>query len=151
MHRGSLICAALLLTAACSKPQDSAQRPDSAAGAVAPVSLGAFAGRWNVRGHNPAGDSIVGYVLTATADTAGWTMTFPGRAPVPIRVSVAGDMIRVEAGPYESALRRGVQVRTEGTMRIVGDSLVGETVARYATTGADSVLNIRAVGRRVAP
>lgn len=151
MHRGKLICAALLLTA-CSKPQNSAQNPDSTAGAVAPIkSLSAVAGKWHVRGYNTAGDSIVGYELTATADTTGWTITFPGRAPMPVRVSTEGDMIRTEAGPYESALRRGVQVRTEGTMRLAGDSLFGTTIARYATTGADSVLHIRAVGRRVAP
>lgn len=150
MHRGKLICAALLLTA-CSKPQDSAQNPDSTAGAVAPMSLSAVAGKWHVRGYNTAGDSIVGYELMATADTTGWTITFPGRAPMPVRVSLAGDMIRTEAGPYESALRRGVQVHTEGTMRLAGDSLFGSTIAHYATTGADSVLHIRAVGRRVAP
>ena len=150
MQRGSLICATLLLTA-CAKPQDSAQPPDSTASAVTPTSLGDVAGRWHVRGYNAAGDSIVGYEMTATADTAGWTITFPGRAAMPMRVALVSGMIRTEAGPYESVLRRGVQVRTEGMLRLEGDSLVGSTIAHYAGAGADSVLNIRAVGKRAAP
>jgi hypothetical protein len=148
MHRSSLICATLLIVA-CSKPQDSATRADTTA-APALFSLSSAAGQWNVKGYNAAGDSIVGYVLTATNDTTGWTITFPGRPAMPMRVSVVGDAIRTTAGPYESVLRPGVQVRTEATMRMNGDSIYGNTVAHYAGTGPDTMLNIRAVGRRVA-
>ena len=33
-------------------------------------------------------------------------------------------------------------------MRLVGDSLVGTTIARYASAGPDSVMNMRTTGKR---
>jgi hypothetical protein len=108
-----------------------------------------MAGTWNVRGLNEAGDSIVGYRLVATSDTTGWTIAFPNRDPLPVRiVAVAGDSIVTDAGPYESVLRPGVQVTTHGVFRMRGDTLVGTTVARYTPAGADSVLVVRSVGTR---
>jgi hypothetical protein len=103
-----------------------------------------------MKGMNERGDSIVGFVLTATADSTGWTQTFPGRAPVPVRVvAVAGDSIVTESGPYESVLRKGIQVRTHSVMRRQGDRLVGMTTARYQTTGPDTVRQVRTEGMRV--
>ena len=144
-------CAALVLSA-CAKNQDQGSDRDTTpvAASQAPVSLDAFAGRWRVRAFNDAGDSIVGYELHATSDTAGWTLVFAGRNPIPVRVATVGGQLTFAAGPYESVLRRGVQVRVQGTAHLEGDSLVGRTIARYTTTGADSVLRIRTVGRRVA-
>ena len=73
-------CAALVLSA-CAKNQDQGSDRDTTpvAASQAPVSLDAFAGRWRVRAFNDAGDSIVGYELHATSDTAGWTLVFAGR------------------------------------------------------------------------
>jgi hypothetical protein len=112
--------------------------------------LAQFAGTWRVRGTNEAGDSIVSFVLTAARDTAGWTLELPNRPPIPLRVvAVAGDSVVTEAGPYESVLRPGVQVRTQAVVRLQGDRLVGTTVARYSTTGPDSVLRVRTEGTRM--
>jgi hypothetical protein len=105
---------------------------------------------WHVLGYNHAGDSIVAYDLTASADTSGWTIIFPNRAPIAVRVvAMAGDSVVTEAGPYESVLRPGVQVSTHAVFRLQGDTLVGSTLARYATKGADSVLAIASKGTRM--
>jgi hypothetical protein len=131
--------------------------PESAAGSVvatpaaaAPISLAAVAGRWQVRAVPETGDTTATtYVLTATSDTTGWMMAFPDRPPVPLRVvAVAGDSVVIEAGPYQSVRRKGVQVTTNGVMRMDGDRLVGSTVAHYRTSGPDSVLKLRTEGTR---
>ena len=89
------------------------------------------------------------YVLTATADTSGWTMTYPDRPPVPVRVTVAGDRIITEAGPYESGRRKGVQVRSTGVLWLEAGKLVGTRVGRYTTRGPDSVIRVRVEGTRL--
>ena len=115
------------------------------------LSLSQLAGRWNVRAipEGVSDTSATDMVLTATADSTGWTVTFPGRDPIPARiVSVAGDSIVSEIGPYESARRAGVQTVTTTVWRLQGDQLGGSAVARYQTTGADSVLRLRLEGTR---
>jgi hypothetical protein len=137
-------CAALLV--GCKKSETPAPQ---AAVASAPVSLASFAGTWRVRGFNPAGDSIVGYQLAASAEPSDWNSLFANRPPIAIRiVAVAGDSVITESGPYESVLRKGVQVRTNGVLRLQGDKLVGTTIAHYTTSGPDSVLVIRVEGTR---
>ena len=42
-----------------------------------------------------------------------------------------GDSIITDAGPYESVLRKGVQVNTRVVSRLRGDKLVGTTTAHY--------------------
>ncbi|MDQ3948765.1 MAG: hypothetical protein M3282_00325, partial [Gemmatimonadota bacterium] len=108
------------------------------------------AGRWTVRAVPETGDTTaVVSQLNASADTAGWTMTLPNRPPVATRVVlVSGDSIVTENGPYESVLRKGVQVRTRSVMRLRDGKLVGNTVARYTTTGPDSVLRLRTEATR---
>ncbi len=138
---------------ACAKPDAAPPAADTTAAmmpAAPTVSLADFAGTWQVRGMNEAGDSIVGYTLNASADAAGWSITFPGRDPIPASVvSVAGDSVITDAGPFESALRPGVQVTTHTIWRLMDGRLVGMTTARYATTGPDSVAMIRGEGTRV--
>jgi hypothetical protein len=63
-------------------------------------------------------------------------------------LEVAGDSIVTESGPYESILRPGVQVSTHAVYRIEGDRLVSTTVARYQTSGADSVAIVHGEGTR---
>ena len=94
-------------------------------------------------------DSVVlTYELNATADPSGWTITFPGRPPVPMRATADGDSIITDAGPYESALRKGVQVTTRGVFRLVNGQLVGTTTGHYQTSGADSVATFRSVATK---
>ena len=147
-------CCAVLI-AACAG--DKSATNDSAAGTVTPaaeptpraISLADVAGKWNMRAVPEAGDTTTTtYVLTATADTTGWTMTFPGGSPIPVHVRADGDSILIDAGPYDSVRRKGLKVRTSAVARIDGGSLVGTSVARYATTRADSVLRLRISGTR---
>ncbi|HSE26778.1 MAG TPA: hypothetical protein VLA95_01010 [Gemmatimonadales bacterium] len=138
--------------AGCAKPDAAPPAADTTAAAMpaAPtVTLADFAGNWQVVARNEAGDSVT-YQLAAGADPATWSITFPGRDPIPARVvEVAGDSVVVEGGPFESAMRPGVQVETRTVLRLQDGALVGQTVARYATTGPDSVANITARGTRL--
>ena len=114
------------------------------------MDLAKLAGNWDVQLVGATTDSVLlTYKMTATADTTGWSITFPNREPVPMRVvAVAGDSAVVEAGPYDSALRAGVQVSTTTTLRLRGDRLMGHTAAHYAIGGADSVVQLRSRGRK---
>jgi len=131
--------------------------PESASGSLAnpavapaPLSFSALAGRRQMRAVPTTGDTTpTTYVLTATADSSGWSIAFPDRPPVPLRIlAVAGDSIVAEAGPYRSVRRRGQTVTTRNVMRLEGDQLVGTVVARYRTSGADSVLHLTTEGTR---
>jgi len=154
-------CAAVLV--GCSKPdqqQAKGTMADSAATtAAAPpppapaptISLADVAGKWQVKTMNEKGDStLLKYELVASADSTGWVFHFPKRKPVTAHPVVSGDSIIVDAGPYESALRKGVQVTTHGVVRLQDGKLIGTTVAHYATKGADSVLNLKTEGTRAA-
>lgn len=148
----------IMLLAACAKTDRDAAT-DTAAGTTemaptaATISLADVAGDWNVASKPESGTdtSTTRYTLHTTADRTGWTITFANRPqqPVPVRVvAVEGDSIVTEAGPFESVRRRGVQVTTRAVLRKEGDRLVGSTRARYASTGADTVLILRTEGTR---
>ena len=146
-----VLSAALLV--ACEK-KDGAPAADSApANANQPtaMNLADLAGTWEVQVVGETSDSVLlTYQMTATADTTGWTITLPNRQPMPVRVVlVDADSVVLENGPYESALRPGVQVTTVTSMRVRGEQLMGRTTARYAVTTADSVVKLRSRGRRV--
>jgi hypothetical protein len=116
----------------------------------APLNLADVAGKWNMRSVPLSGDtSATTYVLTATGNTSGWSMKFPGRATqVPVKVSVDGDSIMLAAGPYSSVRRKGVQVTTYGVARLQNGSIVGSTTAHYKVKSADSVLVLSTTGTR---
>ena len=147
MRRLVLLGCAVLLVG-CAK-REGGEAADTMAAAPAAMLSGAdLAGTWAVRAMAENSDSVlVTYELTATGTTDGWTFTFPTRPPIPLRVQIAGDSVMIGGGPYESALRPGVQVTTEGVGRIMDGKLVGTTVAHYST-GADSVLRLRFEGTR---
>jgi hypothetical protein len=154
MRIAAIGCIALLVACARTEEQPAT---DTAGGATdvaaAPaISLADVAGRWDVTSTPESGTdtSATRYVLTATPEMTGWTISFPNRAqPVPIRIiSVEGDSIVTEAGPFESVRRKGVQVSTRNVFRKQGDRLTGTTRARYQSTGADTVLMLRTQGMR---
>ena len=157
MRRLALLSSAILFVA-CTKSENppadtgmaAAPAPAPVAPAPAPISLSAAAGKYDVVGKNEAGDStLVTYVLTATPDTTGWTITFPNRKPVPLRIiSVAGDSIVMEGGPYESAIKKGVMVTTHTVQRMENGKLIGRTVAHYAVKTPDSVRIVVSEGVR---
>lgn len=152
----ALTCSIAVLVGCAKTDRDAAT--DSAAGATetastATISLADVAGRWNVASKPESGADTTStrYVLNATANTTGWTITFADRPqqPVALRVvAVEGDSIVTEAGPFASVRRQGVQVTTRNVFRRDGDRLVGSTRARYASTGADTVLILRTEGTR---
>ena len=143
---GFTLCSVILLLG-CGKSDR--QAGDGATPEASGLSAGDVTGRWEMRAVPFSGDTTpTTFILSATANSDGWTLTFPDRPPVPTRVRIEGDSIVSAAGPYESVRRKGVQVRTNTVMRLEGDSLVGTAVARYTTAGADSVLNLRVSGTR---
>ena len=149
--RRILLSLALVGVAACAK-KDSPPAADSSAMTTPPaptMNLANMAGTWNMQVMPQDRDTVLlNYVITATGTTEGWTLTFPGRDPIPMRITqVAGDSIVSDAGPYESALRKGVQVNTTTVNRMQGNTLVGTTVARY-TAGPDTVLYLRQRGTK---
>src|SRR5207248_1801204 len=141
--RHIVLLAAAATIAGCAKadnkPADTA-KPAAAQAAPAGISLADVAGKWNVVGKDATTDStLTTYVFNATADTAGWTITYPNRPPVAVHVlAVSGDSITAVSAPYESVLRKGVQVTTNSTMRLKDGKLVGLVVAHYNVKTADS-------------
>ena len=149
--------------AACAKTDQNASTDTTAMAAAAgattaatpaaatPINLADVAGKWNSRAVPVSGPDTTATtsVMTATGTTSGWTIEFPGRgAPIPERVTVSGDSIMVDAGPYPSVRRKGQQVTTHSVMRMQNGNLVGETVAHYAVKTADSVLVLHTVSTR---
>jgi len=149
MRSFALVSIAALL-AACVKTETStpvdtgaaAMAPaPAAAPAAAPIDLKSVAGKYRVTSRGQAPDTtVVTYELNATGDTTGWTITYPNRAAVPVRiVSVSGDSIVAETGPFTSVRRAGVPVTTRTTYRWQNGQLVGTTVAHYDVKGPDTV------------
>lgn len=133
-------------------PADSGQGTSAAPNTMAApaLSYADVAGKWNVKLMPAVGDSVLmTYEVTATADSTGWTTTFPGRPPISMHVMPpTGDSIVTHMGPYESALRKGVQVTTTAVLRIRDGKLMGTADARYSTA-PDSVVKFRMEGTRM--
>ena len=159
------ICCCAAVLAGCAKKDNAAVDTSSAmassttttttttptpAPAPATLNLADVAGKWNMRSVPASGTDTTAttYVLTATSKTSGWTIKFPGRAAIPAKVTVDGDSIMMAAGPYSSVRRKGVQVTTNGVMRLQGGNLVGSTTAHYKVTTADSVMTLNTSGSR---
>ncbi len=144
--RAVIACCSAPLLIACSKPQNQQVRSPAT---TPTVTLSSFAGTWQVRASNEAGDSVLAYQIVATGDPSGWKTLLPNRPPIPANsVTISGDSAVTEQGPFESALRKGVQVRTHGVLRLQGDRLVGYTIAHYATKSADSVVRLNIQGTK---
>lgn len=147
MRRLVLALSAALL-AGCSKPEAPPAEPPAPPPAPT-LNLADLAGTWNMRTMPEGSDStLVSYTMTLTGTTDGWTINFPGRDPMPMTAMVSGDSVITTVAPYQSMLRKGVQVSTTSVVRLVDGKLVGTTIARYATTGADSVVRLRMEGTR---
>jgi hypothetical protein len=152
-----ILCCAVAVVG-CAKKETPAA--DTAAVAPAPppppppIKVSDVAGKWNVTGKTATGDTtLVTYLLTATPDSTMWTMQFTGKTArkdkIPVRVvSVAGDSIWIEAGPFPSVLRKGVKVKNAGALRLQNGKLVGTTTAHYSVKTADSVRKLVMEGTR---
>jgi len=117
---------------------------------AATLSLADLAGTWKVHSVVEGNDKVtLDYDLVATGDRSGWTINRAGRDPIPVRVvAVEGDSIITEAGPFESAIRKGVQVRTTGVTRLVDGKMVGTNRARYEVEGPDTLSVLEFEGTR---
>jgi hypothetical protein len=151
-----LIAVAAVAVASCSSADKSsdAQKasvtPAGAAAAPAGLKLADVAGNWTMKTMTEKGDStLLTFTMTATSDTTGWSITFAGRQPIPGKVlSVAGDSVILHSGPYESALRKGVQVTSHTILHFQGGKFVGTTTGHYSVKTADSVRTFRMEGTR---
>jgi hypothetical protein len=156
--RTMMSCWIALALVGCNKPadkpadtamEDASRGMEDSAPAAAGLSLADVAGTWHVTGKVEGSGKEVKYDMVATADRDGWSIKFPGRDPIPMQiVAVEGDSIVSEAGPFESVLRKGVQVRTNSVSRLQDGKLVGTTIAHYPVKGADSVARITFEGTR---
>ena len=150
MSRVALILVVPVLFA-CSKAETPAA--DTAAAVVetpapAPVNV---AGKWAFNVMPEGKDTVLTtYTLDATSDMTGWTITFPGRDPIPLRViSMDNDSIVTEAGPFASNVQKGVTVNLIHTnLRLDGAKLSGAGIVHYDKKTADSVVTLRQDGTR---
>lgn len=148
MSRAALLLV-LPVVFACTK-KDEAPATDTSVAAAAPAPA-PYAGKWSFNVMPEGRDTVLTtYVLDATADQTGWTMTFPGRDPIEVRVvSMSDDSVVIEAGPFESAVQSGVRVNlTHTPLHKDGDKLVGSTIVHYDKKTADSVITLRQEGTR---
>ena len=159
--RPALACCAFII-AACAKKENAAVDSSSVTASTTssttmspptatPINLADVAGKWNMRSAPASGTDTTAttYVLTATNNSSGWTITFPGRRPQPVQIVAEGDSILISSPtPYASVRRKGVQVTTNGVLRLQNGDLVGTTTAHYNVKTADSVLTLNVTGAR---
>lgn len=152
MSRAALLLVLPVMLACSKKETPAADTSAAIAAAPAPTAPAPInvAGKWTVKVMPEGKDTILlTYKLEATNDKTGWKMTLPNREPMDIRViSMDNDSIVIDNGPYSSALRKNVMVTTHSTAHLVGDKLVGKTIARYTTKGPDSLVMLRTEGTR---
>jgi hypothetical protein len=122
--------------------------PADTVAAAPTISLADIAGTWDMRSVPVSGEDTTATVYQSVITADGWTLMLPDRDPIEGVVTTSGDSIMVDAGPFESVRRHDVTVTTHAVYRLEGDRLVGTTVARYTTSGADSVLELATEGTR---
>ncbi len=151
----AIVCCAMTI-GACMK--ESPKVAETAKGEItpqpAPVATLTFAdlvGKWNVSATPEWGDTTVTHlVLNATADSAGWTITYPPN-PKPLtasKITIGGDSVVVDWGPYMSARRKGLKAMSHDVYRLRDGKLIGESASHYVGAPPDSVLRLRLEGTR---
>jgi hypothetical protein len=151
MHRitrFALLSSTILAVAACAKKEEpakdtvAAMTPAPAPAPTPALALADVAGKWQFAAVPMAGKdtSPTKFVLTAAADTAGWTMSFPDKQVVPLQASVSGDSVTLTSGVFNSQRRKGAKVSTVTTLRLADGKLVGTTTTMVAAK-PDSVLS----------
>jgi hypothetical protein len=160
LTRVAIACSTSLLLAGCAKSDKAAT--DTAAAKVAPapavaapaapapLALADVAGKWKMRSVPVSGPdtSATQLVLTAAADTAGWSLTLPSGAKVPLHVVAAGDSVVTTSDVYDSVRRKGAKVMVVSTLRLKDGALEGTTVAHYQKAAADSVLTMNSTATK---
>lgn len=140
-----------LILVACGPPADKPAEDvmgEAPGGAETGLMLSDLAGTWDMRSTPEGKDTVITFQMVATGSPDGWALHFPGRDPIPLRVTAAGDSVLSEAGPFESVIRKGVQVSTRSVFKLENGKLMGRTTASYEGGGADSVLQLHIEGTR---
>ncbi len=149
--RLTALIACALLVAGCSK-KDAAPVDTTVAAvpAASAMSLESLAGVWNVSVMPEGRDTVLATYVLNTTDTAAWMFAFPNRPPLALRITGrSGDSLLTEAGPFESGITPGLQVKSSTSTLWMQDSkLVGRVRTSYDRTGPDSVVNLRTEGTR---
>jgi len=98
------------------------------------MKLSDLAGTWNGRSTIGPKDSVITTsTVTVSPDGKTWTLKFPNRDPLPMRmIAMGGDSVVVEVGPYSSILRPGVMVTTRLTSHYKGNNSTGTFTATYS-------------------
>ena len=140
--RPHILVAAVIL-AACAKPeqkqvdtQAAATPAPAAASAPAPAAITAatLAGKWSGTTQPMNKDTTLTTVdMSLTSTNDGWTLTLPnGTHPVRV-VTIGGDSVVTESGPFPSAVFKGKQLKLNRTVLHLRDGkLTGTTHATYA-------------------
>jgi len=156
--RSVVLLCSLSFLAGCSKPDNQASRSaggetgmaaaaDTATSSSA-ASLTAVAGKWQTHSLSEAGDTLGTAELRATADSTGWTLTFPRQKPIPVRVlTVGGDSI-VTAAEYPDFADKKAQIHSRAVLRFQGDKMVGTLEAHILKGSSDSLIHARLEGTR---
>jgi hypothetical protein len=100
------------------------------------IKLSDVTGKWAIKASVGPNDSVVvTSVMNATANPKTWTLTYPNRDPIPMRVVASGgDSIVTEVGPYPSMLMKGKTVTVLHTVgHYKGDSMTGWFEAHYSS------------------
>lgn len=144
MSRAALLAVLPVLLACSPKDEDSDTGSEGATNVVVSPGMN-VAGTWSVSVMPEDRDTtLLIFMLNATNEATGWTMTLPNREPMEVKVvQMNHDSIIFENGPFPSAIQKGVMVRQRSSVRLEGDTIRGRTVARYDVKGADSVRVLR--------
>lgn len=93
-----------------------------------------LAGTWKIQAMIGPKDSVVSTSTTTRKSDGTATVQFPKRQPIESRtVTIGGDSVVSEVGPYPSVLRPGVMVTTHTTAHVKGNNMTGTFVAVYST------------------
>ncbi len=153
----ALVCALTIVACARSERREadtatSAATPAGATSAAAnapsaptaaPISIAQVKGKWQGKTMPASKDTVVGtWTLDATQDTSKWVTSFTNGPKVPVHiVSIAGDSIVAQMGPYKSVTARQ-SVTTRVINHVHGDTLVG-TFEMHLVAKPDSVIRGR--------
>ena len=134
MRRALVVCAVLL--AACAsgeKPADTVAAAPAVPPPPAPISLADVAGTWDVKAMPMDRDTVLSTSQTvATGTMEGWKLMIDGKTYPTKVLTVSGDSITTETGPFPSVLRKGQQVTVHNILRMKNGKMVGVIHARYA-------------------
>ena len=152
--RVAAFLALAVVTVACTKAEAPPVIDTTAAvtaAPAAPMSLASLAGTWDVKVMPEGRDTVVSTYTLNTTDSANWTLTFPGRQPIPMQiVGRSGDSLMTTAGPFESSVRADKAQTTVNTTTWVENGVMkGKVMAHYAgVKTADSVVALRSEGTK---